>query len=96
MATTYKCDNCEETSTSLVGWYSIVVGFFHDTEVTGPPSGRVLEAISPQLVFHDESCRNAWAATAGVEPPPPPIVPEGTSTEIPPTPSPDINPAPLA
>jgi hypothetical protein len=75
MATTYKCDNCEVTATSLTGWYSVVVGFFYDTEVTGPPGGRVLEAANPQLVFHDVACRDAWAERAGVTPPPPPVEP---------------------
>jgi uncharacterized protein (DUF2237 family) len=70
MPTNYTCDNCSVTATSLVGWHSVVVGFFYDTEVSGPPSGRVLSAANPQLIFHEIACRDAWCERAGVEPPP--------------------------
>jgi hypothetical protein len=69
MPDTYQCNNCDVTADSLDGWHFVVVGYFHVDGGQPPPGGKTLDAIQPDLVFHAVSCRDAWAARAGISPP---------------------------
>lgn len=65
--TTYQCDNCEETATSLDNWYTVAVGIYYDEPNMPPPGGRTsLSAANPTLAFHSHECVSAWCGKAGV------------------------------
>jgi hypothetical protein len=68
MPTTYACDNCGQTATSLDGWYIVSVMFLH-TEPNLQPSGRTLDSTAPDLLFHAVTCRDVWCTKAGVASP---------------------------
>lgn len=71
MATTYQCDNCSVTAPSLAGWKMVSVVFItDDPNAPTPPGGRTQEAVAPDLIFHDVTCRDAWCTKAAVAPPP--------------------------
>ena len=78
MATSYKCDNCEETATSLLGWFTTTVGlFYQDPNAPNPPGSSVsLIPGNEQLVFHSHTCLGEWCGRAGVPTPPEPVTNE--------------------
>jgi hypothetical protein len=71
MPTAYVCDTCQQTSTSLEGWFLVSVSFLHMdvTMQNAPPGGRMLDSIAPDLVFDKLECRQAWCTQAGIADP---------------------------
>jgi hypothetical protein len=71
MPVSYHCDNCEATAPALDGWSIVSVMFLHPVSEppTSPPGGRTLESTAPDLLFHAETCRDAWCARAGLAAP---------------------------
>jgi hypothetical protein len=68
MPISYQCDNCEITAASLDGWLVVSVMFIHYAPGV-QPSGRMLDATAPDLLFHDAACRAAWCSQAGLAAP---------------------------
>lgn len=67
MPITYACDNCHETSTSLVGWIIVSVNFIRmDPNAPNPPGGRTLDSTAPDLLFDKVECRDAWCTKSEV------------------------------
>jgi hypothetical protein len=72
MPTSYQCDECGAAIATLYDALVISVAFLHyapGMPTTGQPTGRMLDATVPDLLFHDAACRAAWCAKAGVTPP---------------------------
>jgi hypothetical protein len=73
MPTTYACDNCHLTSETLDNWLLVSVAFMHWVpNYPAGTSGRTLDATSPDLLFHERACLEAWCTKAELTPPPAP------------------------
>jgi len=63
----YVCATCGNSIDSLGGTFLVAVQLMHyDDAAPDPPGGRMLDAISLELVFDRVECRDAWSTKAGV------------------------------
>jgi len=63
----YACATCGNSVDSLGGMLLVAVQLMHyDDTAPDPPGGRMLDAISSELVFDRAECRDAWCMKAGV------------------------------
>lgn len=68
----YKCDKCGVSIDTLHDAHIISVSFLHydpAQPTTAQPTGRMLDLTTPDLLFHDVACRDAWCAQAGIPAP---------------------------
>lgn len=76
MPTTYACDHCHTTSSTLDGWLLVAVQFYSmNPSVPTPPGGRTFDGQAPELLFDTVECRDAWCAQAAITAPPAPVTP---------------------
>jgi len=62
----YHCDHCDTTAESLTGWLIVSVQLFHQDPDTPFSGGRTLDATLPELLFHEQSCFDAWRGSASL------------------------------